>query len=427
MHHFHYIQNRLHCEAVPVADIALDVGTPLYLYSHATLERHFKAFQNAFAAVKPLVCYSAKANSSQAILTLFRQWGGGLDIVSGGELFRGLKAGFISQKVVYSGVGKRADEIDAAISHGILAFNIESMEELNLINARAGELKRRARAAIRVNPDVDPKTHPYISTGLKKTKFGIDIATAVEGYRAAQQMANIEIVGVDCHLGSQITTLEPFEQALAGLKQLVTELRHIGISLQHLDVGGGLGITYKDETPPGIEAYARAVTKVVQETGLQLILEPGRAIVGNAAILVTKVLYRKQTGEKQFVIVDAGMNDLMRPALYKAYHAIEPVEKQSRATIVADVVGPICESSDFLAQDRSMVDVLPGELLAVMGAGAYGFVMSSNYCSRIRAAEVLVKEDRFDLIRQRENLEDLVRGELVPAWVLKAANHMGRQ
>lgn len=417
MHHFHYQNNQLLCEDVPVADIAHAVGTPFYLYSHATLKRHFKAFQNAFTDVAPLVCYSAKANSSQAILTLLRQWGSGLDIVSGGEMFRGLKAGFAPHKIVYSGVGKRTDEIDAAISHDILAFNIESMEELDLINARAGALNRRARIAIRVNPDVDPKTHPYISTGLKKSKFGIDIPTALEGYRVAQQMANVDIVGVDYHIGSQITSLDPFEQALKSIKDLVTDLRSMGIALQHLDVGGGLGITYNDESPPDLEAYAREVTKTVKALGLKLILEPGRVIVGNAGILVTRVLYRKQGAGRIFVVTDAGMNDLLRPAFYRAFHAVQPVERSSREAIFADVVGPICESSDFLAQDRFIPDVNKNELLAVMGAGAYSFVMSSNYCSRARVAEVMVREEQFDIIRQREALEELIRGEQVPGWI----------
>jgi diaminopimelate decarboxylase len=418
MHHFDYREHHLYCENVPVELIAQAVGTPFYLYSHATLARHFTVFKEAFKGADPLICYSAKANSSQALLTLFRQWGSGLDIVSGGELHRGLKAGFAPGRVVYSGVGKRVDEIDAAIGQDILMFNIESLDELALIDARAGALNRRARVAMRVNPDVDPQTHPYISTGLKKNKFGIDIATALDGYRMAQRMAHIDIMGVDCHLGSQITTVEPFEQALAGLKELLQALRGENIAVQYLDMGGGLGIAYHDETPPLPAAYARTVLRALKGIGLKLILEPGRVIVGNAGILVTRVLYRKLGGEKKFVIVDAGMNDLIRPTLYRAYHAIEPVVRHPRETITADVVGPICESGDFLALDRPMADVRPGELLAVMSAGAYGFVMSSNYCSRTRAAEVMVAGDRFDIIRRRETLDDLVRGEQVPPWLL---------
>lgn len=420
MHHFHYQNRILHCEAVPIPRIADAVGTPYYLYSHATLERHFKAFQKAFRDLDPLICYSAKANSSQALLTLFRQWGGGLDIVSGGELDRGIRAGFAPDKVVYSGVGKRVDEIDAALGYDILMFNIESIDELALIDQRAGALGRKARIAMRINPDVDPRTHPYISTGLKKNKFGIDMAQALEGYRAAKRMAHIEIAGIDCHIGSQITTVEPFQDALAGLKQLMKELHALGISVRYLDMGGGVGITYRDETPPHLDAYAGGLIDSIKEMNLDLILEPGRVIVGNAGILVTRVLYRKQGGEKIFLVTDAGMNDLIRPTLYGAYHAIEPVEQHDRPAITADVVGPICESGDFLAQERSMIDVRPAELLAVMSSGAYSFVMSSNYCSRLRAAEVLARGDRFDIIRERETLDDLVRGERVPHWMRPA-------
>jgi len=417
MHHFHYVDNNLFCENVAVAEIAQTVGTPFYLYSHATLLRHYQAFAAAFEEVAPLVCYSAKANTSQAILRLFRQWGSGLDIVSGGELHRGLLAGLSPQTIVYSGVGKRIDEIDSAIGHGILMFNIESMEELALINERAGALNRRARIAIRINPDVDPKTHPYISTGLKKNKFGINIVEALEGYRLAQQMEYIDIVGVACHIGSQITSVDPFKEALESLLTIVAELKKCGIAVQYLDMGGGLGISYHEESPPAPRAYAKALADAVRQSGLQLILEPGRVIVGNAGILVTRVLYRKQGIGKVFVVVDAGMNDLLRPTLYGAYHAIQPVTHRAGKSIVADVVGPICESGDFLAQDRTMSDVSSGELLAVMSAGAYGFTMSSNYCSRLRSAEVMVNDDRFDTIRARETLDDLVRGEQTPGWM----------
>jgi diaminopimelate decarboxylase len=417
MHYFNYLNDALHCENVPVAHIARAVGTPFYLYSQATLERHFKAFKSAFTGQSPLVCYSAKANSSQALLKLFYRWGAGLDIVSGGELFRGLKAGFVSQNIVYSGVGKTIDEIDAAIGHDILMFNIESLEELELIDRRAGALNRKARIAIRINPDVDPKTHPYISTGLKQNKFGIDMAAALAGYKEAHRLTHIEVVGMACHIGSQITTLDPFRQALAGVMHLYRELHALGIAVQYLDMGGGLGITYKDEMPPPLPEYAAALMAAVRDTGLRLILEPGRVLVGNAGILVTRVLYRKQTQAKIFIVVDAAMNDLMRPALYQAYHDVQPVERSPRPTIQADVVGAICESSDVLARDRRIPDVNRDDLLAVMGAGAYGFAMSSNYCSRVKAAEVMVHEDRFDLIRQRESFQDLIRGEQLPHWL----------
>ncbi len=419
MNHFQYRQNTLHCEQVAISHIAKTVGTPFYLYSHATLERHFSAFRDAFKGIDRLVCYSAKANTSQAILTLLRQWGSGLDIVSGGELYRGLKAGFLPNRIVYSGVGKGIDEIDAAISRDILMFNIESLEELDLINTRAGTLKRRARVAMRVNPDVDPQTHPYISTGLKKNKFGIDIPTALKGYRLAQGLEHIDIVGIDCHLGSQITTVEPFEQALASLQTLIRELHAQQIDIQYLDMGGGLGITYHEESPPQLSDYARAITNALKGSSLKLILEPGRVIVGNAGILVTQVLYRKQGPNKAFVIVDAGMNDLMRPSLYAAYHEVQPVVLSEQETIEADVVGPICESSDFLAQRRTMAAVKRGELLAVMSAGAYGFAMSSNYCSRPRVAEVMVRGDQFELIRRRETHDDLLHGEQVPDFIAK--------
>lgn len=417
MHHFHYHNDRLHCELVSVGDIAAAVGTPFYLYSHATLKRHLAKFQQAVDTVDHLVCYSAKANSNHALLRLFQQWGSGLDIVSGGELYRGLAAGFEPAKIVYSGVGKRIDEIDAAIGHGILMFNIESMDELAVINARAKQMNRVAPVALRVNPDVDPQTHPYISTGLKKNKFGIDMASAMAGYQQAQALPHVEVKGIDCHIGSQITTLDPFAQALDSLMQLIRQLQAQQIKIDYIDMGGGLGITYQEEAPPQLDAYARIMSTALQNSGFKLILEPGRVIVGNAGILVTQVLYCKENPDKTFVIVDAGMNDLMRPSLYQAYHDIQPVVRQDRESMVADVVGPICESGDFLAQDRSMLKVFPQELLAVMSAGAYGYTMASNYCSRLRVAEVLVHEDQFDVIRRRERYDDLMRGVQLPGFL----------
>jgi len=417
MHHFKYRENDLFCEEVPIQKIAAKIGTPFYLYSYATLVRHFKAFSKAFNGVDHIVCYSAKANTNLAVLRLFADLGCGLDIVSGGELYRGLKAGFSPNRVVYSGVGKNVAEIDTALENGILMFNVESPLELELINARAGRLSRQAPIAIRVNPDVDPKTHPYISTGLKKNKFGIEIQTALESYRQACRLEHVEVVGVACHIGSQITEAGPFEAALKSLKALITDLKQTGIQIRYLDMGGGLGITYADETPPPISEYAASIINQLKDMELKLILEPGRVLVGNAGILVTKVLYRKAGGIKNFIIVDAGMNDLIRPTLYSAFHAIEPVVKSERDPIVADVVGPICESGDFLAVDRRMTDVASGDLLAVMSAGAYGYVMSSNYCSRPRVAEVLVKGDRFHVVKARESYEDLVRGETLPPFL----------
>ena len=417
MHHFKYRDNVLYCEEVPVTEIAAKTGTPFYLYSHATLKRHFQVFSEAFDGVPKLICYSAKANTNLAVLKLFADLGCGLDIVSGGELYRGLKAGFSADRIVYSGVGKTVGEIDYALDAGILMFNVESLAELEQINRRAGKLKKRAPVSIRVNPDVDPKTHPYTATGLKKNKFGIGSDVALESYRIAGELAHIEIVGVDCHIGSQITEAEPFRAALENLKALINELKSMGINIRYLDMGGGLGITYADETPPSLGEYAGVIVKQLEDGQLQLILEPGRVLVGNAGILVTEVLYRKSGAVKDFVIVDAGMNDLMRPTLYNAFHAIEPVVNSRKDVIVADVVGPICESGDFLAIDRSISNVQRGDLLAVMSAGAYGYVMSSNYCSRPRVAEVMVKGDRFNVVKAREGYEDLVRGEAVPPFL----------
>jgi diaminopimelate decarboxylase len=325
MHHFIYRDNELYCEDVPIQKIAQKIGTPFYLYSYATLIRHFTAFDEAFKGVARLVCYSAKANASLAILKVMKNLGSGLDIVSGGELYRGLKAGFPADRIVYSGVGKRIDEIDYALNSGVLMFNVESLEELKLIDKRAGFLNCKAPVAIRVNPDVDPKTHPYISTGLRKNKFGIDTVSAFEGYKIAKTLRHIEIVGIDCHIGSQITEVLPFTDALKSLKNLISELMSLGIEIKFLDMGGGLGITYEDETPPQLSEYARAIVDSLEGISLHLILEPGRVIVGNAGILVTRALYRKFGGTKNFIIVDAGMNDLMRPTLYQAYHAIQPV------------------------------------------------------------------------------------------------------
>ena len=420
MHHFTYRENELYCEDVPVQKIAAEVGTPFYLYSHATLKRHFKAFNEAFEGIDRLVCFSATANTNLAILKLFATLGCGLDIVSGGELYRGLQAGFAPHRIVYSGVGKRIDEIDYALKSKILMFNLESLDELKLINQRAGKLKKRAPVAIRVNPDVDPKTHPYISTGLRKNKFGIDTDAAIEGYQLAAGLEHVEIIGIDCHIGSQITEAGPFEDALKSIKALLDHLKtELGIQIKYIDMGGGLGITYGNETPPSLKEYARGFLTHLEGLDLKLILEPGRVLVGNAGILVTRVLYKKLGRVKDFIIVDAGMNDLLRPTLYNAFHAIEPVVRSEAALTVADVVGPICESGDFLAVDRNLADVNGGDLLAVMSTGAYGFVMSSNYCSRPRVAEVMVKDGQYQVVKQRESYQDLVRGERIPSFMEK--------
>ena len=420
MHHFTYRDNELYCEDVPVQKIAAEIGTPFYLYSHATLTRHFKAFNEAFDGIDRLICFSAKANTNLAILKLFATLGCGLDIVSGGELYRGIQAGFAPNRIVYSGVGKRIDEIDYALKSEIMMFNMESSDELKLINQRAGKLKKKAAVAIRVNPDVDPKTHPYISTGLRKNKFGIDIEAAIEGYQLAGSLEHVEVVGIDCHIGSQITEAGPFVDALQSIKALVNHLKvELGIHIKYIDMGGGLGITYGDETPPSLKEYATGFLAHLEGVDLKLILEPGRVLVGNAGILITRVLYKKPGSAKDFIIVDAGMNDLLRPTLYNAFHAIEPVVRSEAALSVADVVGPICESGDFFAVDRNLADVDGGELLAVMSTGAYGFVMSSNYCSRPRVAEVMVKDGQYKVVKRRESYQDLVRGETIPSFMKK--------
>lgn len=418
MHHFHYLNGELCCEGVRIIDVADRVGTPFYLYSHATLTRHFSAFDQAFDGIDRLVCYSAKANSSQAILQLFARLGSGLDIVSGGELFRGLKAGFDPARIVYSGVGKTAPEIDSALKHGIFMLNVESRPELELINQRAALLECRAPIAVRVNPDVDPKTHPYISTGLKKNKFGLSPQAALEVYRDAHRMAHVEVKGIDCHIGSQITEADPFRDALVRLRGLIDQLARENIDIRVVDVGGGLGITYKDERPPHPTDYGVAIRAGLAGLDVRLVLEPGRVIVGNAGLLVTRVLYRKEGDHKLFLVVDAGMNDLIRPSLYDAQHDLWPVREATGPNrIVADVVGPICETGDFLSRDREVPDALPGDLLAVMSAGAYGFTMTSNYCSRLRVPEVMVKDDAFHVIRKRQTYDDLIAGEVIPDFL----------
>jgi diaminopimelate decarboxylase len=419
MHFFEYKDHQLKCEGIPIQKIAEEVGTPFYLYSYHTLVRHFTVFNDAFKGIPHLVCYSAKANSNLALLRLFINLGGGVDVVSGGELYRALKGGTIAQKIVFSGVGKREDEIEYALKTGILMFNVESSQELQVINEVAGRMGKKAPIAIRVNPDIDPKTHPYISTGLKQNKFGIDILRAPMAYRLAFQLPHLKIVGIDCHIGSQLVEVEPIVEALRRLKQLVENLRKEGIEIQYLDLGGGLGITYEDEEPPHPIEYASTILEEIRGFGCTLILEPGRVIVGNAGVLVSKVLYTKENEEKRFVIVDAGMNDLVRPSYYGSYHQILPVKEETREEIVADVVGPICESSDFLAKGRKIPNLRSGELIAIMSAGAYGFSMSTNYNSRPRIAEILVRDDQMFVIRQRENYEDLIRGEEIPEFLIK--------
>jgi len=417
MHHFQYKGDELFAEEVAIKDIVAKVGSPVYIYSQATLERHFKAMDSAFAATPHTICYSVKANSNLAVLKTFINLGGGVDIVSGGELYRALQAGVDPKKVVYSGVGKRDDEIAYALETGILMFNVESELELDRLNEVAGRLGKKAGIAIRVNPDVDPETHPYITTGLKKAKFGINIERALEQYGRAKEMANIDILGIDCHIGSQLTKVSPFVDAIKKLKRLLTGMQEMGIQAKYLDLGGGLGIQYNDEAPPLPADYGTSILAETKDLGLHLLFEPGRNLVGNAGILVGTCLYTKKGEEKNFVIVDAGMNDLARPALYGSFHGVAPVKKDQDGSIVGDIVGPICESGDFLVKDREFPNFKQGDQIAFLSAGAYGFTMSSNYNSRPRVAEVMVKGDKFEVIRERETVEDLVRGEKIPSFL----------
>ena len=411
MDFFNYQQHQLFAEDVAVNEIAAKFGTPCYIYSRATLERHWRAFDDAFNGHPHLICYAVKDNSNLAILNLLARLGSGFDIVSVGEMQRVLKAGGSPNKIVFSGVGKREDEIRSALEVGIRCFNVEVSGELDRINLLAQDLGVIAPVSFRVNPDVDAKTHPYISTGLKENKFGIDIQQAIHEYRRAAHMSNIKVVGIDCHIGSQLTETAPFLDALERVLALVDQLEAEGIQLQHLDLGGGLGIRYRDETPPLPSDYVSAILARLGDRHFEIMLEPGRAIVGNAGILLTKVEYLKLTEGKNFAIVDAAMNDLVRPALYSAWQDIIPVDTNSSAeSFVWDVVGPVCETGDFLGKNRAL-KIMPGDLLAVRSAGAYGFTMSSNYNSRPRPVEIMVDGDQINQIRARESLESLWCGE----------------
>ncbi|MDD5760252.1 MAG: diaminopimelate decarboxylase [Desulfobulbaceae bacterium] len=414
MNHFEYREQTMHCEGVPLPLIAAAVGTPFYAYSAATLTRHFQAIDQAFNDIPHVTCFAAKSCSNIAILNLFGHLGGGADIVSGGELFRALSAGIDPKKIVYSGVGKSPEELRYALKSGILMFNVESLQELATLQQVAAALDLVAPVALRINPDVDPKTHAYISTGLAKNKFGLPLEQAAAIYAEAQAMSHIEVMGVSCHIGSQLTTVAPFVESINKVIAFVKRLATDGITIKYLDMGGGLGICYDQEEPPLPAEYAAALKKALAGVpGCTLIIEPGRVIVGNAGILVTKVLYTK-SGAKQFIIVDAGMNDLARPSLYGAYHGIQAVVQSDRGEVVADLVGPICETGDFLAKERALPVSETGDLLAVMSAGAYGFSMSSNYNSRPRVPEVLVRGDEFFVIRKRETFADLIHGESIP-------------
>jgi diaminopimelate decarboxylase len=410
---FRYLDQTLHCEQVPLPEIAARAGTPCYVYSAASVLAKYRAYEEAFGDTPHRICYAVKANFNLALLALLARAGAGFDIVSGGELFRVLRAGGDPRRVVFSGVGKTADEIEFALEQGIHSFNCESEAELALIDALAARRGRKARVAVRVNPDVDPATHPYISTGLREHKFGIDTADVEGVYERAATLAHLELEGISCHIGSQLLDTDPLIEAVDRMLELVRRLRARGVPLRHVDFGGGLGIPYRPgEQAPDVAEFVAVLRQKVAGTGLEVIVEPGRSIVGEAGVLLTRVLYRKRTGRKEFIIVDASMSDLIRPALYQSHHEIIPLRRvPALGEVVADVVGPVCETGDFLARDRRMANVMPGDLLAVCSAGAYGFVLASNYNSRPRPAEVLVEGSSWRIVRRRESYEDLVRGE----------------
>ncbi|MEE9354708.1 MAG: diaminopimelate decarboxylase [Methylococcaceae bacterium] len=413
MDHFNYQKNELFAEQVPVRKITEQHGTPCYIYSKATIERHWQAFDRAFANHPHLICYAVKANSNLAILNLLAGFGSGFDIVSIGELERVLAAGAHPEKIVFSGVGKKEDELTRALEVGIRCFNVEVSEELDRLNRIAGAMGKIAPVSLRVNPDVDAKTHPYIATGLKENKFGLAIDQALIDYRRAAEMPNVRIVGLDCHIGSQLVETAPFLDALDRILKLAGQLADEGIHLQHLDLGGGLGIRYQDENPPNPSQYIHDLLSKLQHTDFEILLEPGRAIVGNAGILVTRVEYIKPTPVTKFAIVDAAMNDLIRPSLYNAWQDITPVNMEATgAPELYDIVGPVCETGDFLGKQR-LLKIQAGDLLAIRSSGAYGFTMSSNYNSRPRAAEVMVDDDHFQVIRDRETISSLWNGERI--------------
>lgn len=421
MNHFGYIDGVLHAENVPVPEIAKAVGTPFYIYSTATLERHYKVFSGAFADVDAMVCYAMKANSNQAVLKTLAKLGAGIDVVSGGELRRALAAGVPASRIMFSGVGKTVAEMDYALEAGIYCFNIESEPELEVLNLRAIKAGKRAHVSFRINPDVDARTHAKISTGKKENKFGISYERARAVYAHAATLPGIEVTGIDMHIGSQITELQPFEDAFRLLRELVEALRTDGHTISHVDIGGGLGIPYREDNnpPPLPDAYAHIVKNELKSLNCKIVTEPGRLIVGNAGILVTEVIYVKDGGEKTFVIVDGAMNDLIRPTLYEAYHGIRPVVQPAENTprIKADIVGPVCETGDYLALDREMAAPQPGDLIAVSSAGAYGAVQAGTYNSRLLVPEVLVKDDKFHVIRPRGTYEELIALDSVPAWL----------
>jgi diaminopimelate decarboxylase len=421
MHHFAYRNGVLHAEAVSLVDLAQAVGTPFYCYSTATLRRHYEVFAGAFADVDALVCYSLKANSNQAVIKTLAGFGAGADVVSGGELERARLAGIAPDKIMFSGIGKTAAELALAVDAGVLCVNVESEAELELLASIAAGKGRTVRISVRVNPDIDAKTHAKIATGKAENKFGIPISRARAVYARAAKLPGLEVTGVDMHIGSQITELEPFGAAFAFLSDFVRTLRADGHAISHIDLGGGLGIPYREDNapPPHPDAYAAIVKRATRDLDCTLIFEPGRLLVGNAGILVTRVIYLKRGEPKTFVIVDAGMNDLIRPTLYEAYHDLRPVRepRPGAARIVADVVGPVCESGDFLALDRDIAEPQPGDLLAVMTAGAYGAVQAGTYNTRALVPEVLVREGEWALVRPRQEVADLIALDRLPPWL----------
>ena len=419
MDFFHYENGELYCEEDRATDIAEEVGTPFYLYSYRTMIDHYRKLDKAFESIDHLICFSLKSNSNLAVCKALANEGSGADVVSGGELYRALEAGIPPHKIVFAGVGKTEAEIEYGIRTGILMFNVESMEEADAINRIAGRLGKKAKIALRVNPDVDADTHRHITTGRKENKFGLEIDLAVRFFTEASAMPNLEVSGVHAHIGSQIVSTSPYVLSVGKLVELVTNLRNAGIEIDTVNVGGGLGIIYREEEPSTAKEFAEAVLPMVKATGCRFIIEPGRFIIGNAGIMVTKVVYVKRSSSKTFVIVDAGMNDLIRPALYESYHNIRPVIMKNSEEMVADIVGPICESADSFAKERRIPVVEEGDLLAIFSAGAYGFVMSSNYNSRPRLAEVMVIGDSHFVVRERETYADLIRGEHIPEVLLQ--------
>ncbi len=424
MHHFHYRDGVLHAEDVSLARIAAEVGTPFYCYSTATLERHYRVLSEAFEGQNALICFAVKANSNQAVLATMARLGAGMDVVSEGELRRARAAGVPAERIIFAGVGKTRDEMAYALAEGIHGFNVESEPELQALSAVAAEMGRTARIALRVNPDVDAKTHAKISTGKSENKFGIPFNDAAALYAQARELPGIEASGIHMHIGSQITDLEPFRAAFRLMRELALELRSQGHRLAHLDLGGGLGVPYRgaNEVPPHPDEYARVVKETLGDLGLKIILEPGRMIVGNAGILVTRTIFVKEGADRTFTIVDAAMNDLIRPTLYEAYHEIWPLEEArgELPSVIQDVVGPVCETGDYLALERKLPPFRAGDLMAVMTAGAYGAVMSSTYNSRLLVPEVLVKGDAYSVVRPRPDYEDLIGLDRLPAWLATA-------